>query len=112
MVGIVASLDSLRLGCVVINFANYLNQHTIGIPYSHCIRCDCLQSAPTGSAYLDSRRDIWISRRTMEYNSNEAVDALHIDLKHPLHTARNRLTAAIKSRRMLTSACALKTGCL
>src|SRR6266571_1782038 len=112
MVGEVASLDSLRLGCVVINFANYLNQHTIGIPCSHCIRCDCLQSAPTGITCLDSRRDIWVACRTMEHNSNEAVDALHVDLKHPLHTARNRLTAAIKSWRMLTSARALKTGCL
>src|SRR5712692_4369127 len=112
MVGVVASLDSLRLGCVVINFANYLNQHTIGIPSSRCIRCDCLQSAPTGSAYLHSRRDIWITRRTMEHNSNEAVDALNIDLKHPLHTAWYRLTAAIESWRMLASARTLKNGCL
>src|SRR2546423_1245150 len=112
MVGVVAFLDSLRLRCVVINFANYLNQHTIGIPCSHCIRCDCLQSTTTGSAYLYSGRDIWIAQRTMEHNGNEAVDALHIDLKYPLHTARDRLTAAIKSWRMLTSACTLKTSCL
>src|SRR6266550_3007789 len=112
MVGIVAFLDSLRLGCIVINFANYLNQHTLGIPCSHCIRCHCLQSTATRSAYLHSRRNIWIARGAMEHNGNEAVYTLHIDLKHPLHTARNRLTAAIKSWRMLTSACALKTGCL
>src|ERR1019366_2322575 len=95
----------------VIDFTYYLDKHALRIPVFHCIGCDGLEATTSARcAYLYAWCRIWIARRTMKYNGDEAIDPLHIDFQHPFHATRDRLAATVEKWRMLSTTCTLETS--